>query len=130
MKIRSKSFSLVELMVVVSILSIGIVLVIRSFLNSAKALNISQNRIAAANFLEKKMAELEEKAFLEKGVIAATTQENVKLNFLDAAYSSEIAPISVEDLDKVLSEAKLNLSWKEGNISQNAVLGTYFKNKE
>ncbi|MDD5594748.1 MAG: prepilin-type N-terminal cleavage/methylation domain-containing protein [Candidatus Omnitrophica bacterium] len=130
MKIRSRGFSLIELMVVVSILSIGIVLVIRSFLNSAKALNISQNRISAANFLEKKMAELEEKAFLEKGVIPATAQENIKLGFLNATYASEIAPISAEGLDKFLSEAKLDLSWKEGNLTQNAVLGTYFKNKE
>ncbi|MDD4899802.1 MAG: prepilin-type N-terminal cleavage/methylation domain-containing protein [Candidatus Omnitrophica bacterium] len=125
-----KAFSLVELMVAVSILSIGIVLVIRSFLASAKVINISQNRIASANFLENKMAELEEKAFIERGLVQAATQETVKINYLNANYTSEIALISDEVLNKYLSEAKLSLDWKEGPVSQNAVLGTYFKNKE
>ncbi|MDD5596229.1 MAG: prepilin-type N-terminal cleavage/methylation domain-containing protein, partial [Candidatus Omnitrophica bacterium] len=83
----ARGFSLVELMVAVSILSIGIVMVIRSFLGSAKVINISQNRIAAANFLEKKMAELEEKAFIERGLVPLVSQETVKLNYLDANYS-------------------------------------------
>jgi len=126
----ARGFSLVELMVAVSILSIGIVMVIRSFLGSAKVINISQNRIAAANFLEKKMAELEEKAFIERGLVPLVSQENVKLNYLDASYSSEIAVIDVEKMAQYLSEAKLSLGWKEGAIGQNAVLGTYFKNKE
>ena len=58
---KKSSFTLVELMVAVSIFSIGIVMVLRSFLNSQDLLEAAQNKLAAIRMLDTKMSDLEEK---------------------------------------------------------------------
>lgn len=124
-------FTLVELMVAVSILSLGIVLVSRSFLSAASALNSAQSRIEAVQFLEGKISLLEEKAKQEKGLSAEEgKEEETVINNRVSVYNSEIIPLETEGLEENINEARLKLTWKENNINKNETMGSYFKNKE
>lgn len=124
-------FTLVELMVAVSILSLGIVLVSRSFLSAASALNSAQSKIEAVQFLEGKISLLEEKAKQEKGLSAEEgKEEETVINNRVSVYNSEIIPLEAEGLEENINEARLKLTWKENNINKNETMGSYFKNKE
>ncbi len=126
-----KGFTLVELMIAVSILCIGIVLVLRSFLNTASALNSLHNRIIAIQYLETKINALEQKALQDGGVQAGDTQEElVMLGSRNAVFKSEIHSLDVEELKEDVNEIKMSLSWQEANKEKNEVLVTYMENKK
>lgn len=125
-----KGLSLVELMVAVSILCVGIVLVIRSFLTAMAALEHSQNKISAIHFLEKKMAELEQKAIEEGGIESGSERDRTQINSRPAEWNFQIAPITIDEATDEVNEVMLTVSWKEGNINKDAVLATYLVNKK
>lgn len=137
---KKKGFTLVELMLAVSILSVGIVLVARSFLSVAAALDSSRNRIQALQLLETKMTELETKVREGQGALPESKQEEAKINNRDAVLKLEIVPLEVEGLkpreekleeDKeVLNEVVLSVFWQEANRDKDAILSTYFITKK
>ena len=125
-----KAFTLVELMVAVSILAIGIVFIARAMVSNASALATGENRIEAIQFLVSKMAELEEKAREESGIKASHAQEQVSFNNHKATFIQEITPLEDEGLREELNQALLILVWKEGGINKDAALAGYFENKK
>ena len=54
-----KGFSLVELVVAASILVVGLIVVLRSFLSVSSAVDSAQNRIRACAYLDRQMTGLE-----------------------------------------------------------------------
>jgi len=122
---KDLGFSLVELMIAVSILSIGIVAVLGSFLNSAYLLDSLQNRLMAINFLEAKISDLRQKAIEEEGVDPDSSQEEITLGNRLAEFKLEIEPLDVEGLKDYINKAKLSISWQEGNKSKEGSLVTY-----
>lgn len=137
---KKKGFTLVELMVAVSILSVGIVLVAHSFLSVAAALDSSRNRIQASQLLETKMAELETKVREGQGALPESKQEEAKINNRDAVLKLEIVPLETEGLEseeeeleeaqEVLNEVVLSVFWQEANRDKDAILSTYFITKK
>jgi len=134
-----KSFTLVELMIAVSILSIGIVVVLRSFLTTQEVLETAVNRLSAIRFLEEKMGELEEMAAENKEIIAEdspreTKEEEVALGSRQAIFRTEIAPLEIaaeeETKKSPIDEVTLTLSWKEGNKDKDEVLVAYVERKK
>ena len=132
-------FTLVEIMVAVSILSLGIVLVVRSFLNVASVLDTNQNRILAMQLLEARMVELELKAREEPGIEPQSKQEEAQVGLREAVYKLEITPLDIEELlvkqeegkeEEGINEVKLGVSWQEGSINKDVLLVTYLKNKK
>ena len=87
------AFTVVELMVAVSILSFGMVLVVRSLLSGASALDLAQSRIAAIQILEEKMSEFDELAVKEGGVKTNSGSEDLTLNGKSAVYGFDIKPL-------------------------------------
>lgn len=135
-----RSFTLVELMVAVSILSIGIILVLRSFLAAQDTLESLKNRLAAVELLEAKMGELELE-MIEKGELAISTdEEQILLGSRKAVLKREVyfpepeePPLeegAQEDLNTDFYEAKLSLSWKEGGKDKNEMLAGFIKSKK
>jgi len=122
---KRSGFSLVELMIAVSILSIGIVAVLTSFLNSASLLDSLQSRIMSVNFLEARISDLREKAVEEEGVEPDSSQEEIALGNRSATFKLEIQPLDVEELKDCINEVKLSLSWQEGNKNKDESLVTY-----
>lgn len=124
-----KGFSLIELMIAVSILSIGIVLVLRSFLSSATTLNSMFSRIKAMQLLEIKMNELEQESNELGGITERGSQEEIKLGSRSANQILEIAPLEIEDFED-LDEIRIILSWQEAGRFQDEILATYLPKKK
>lgn len=57
---RNKGFTLLEVVLAVAILSLGLVMVVRSYVSSLRAVKTSQNFLAADLLLEKKIWDWEE----------------------------------------------------------------------
>lgn len=139
---KSRTFTLIELLIAVSILAIGIVFVFRSFLCSVVALDTSLNRISAAQILEEKMVWLEEQMKNIAGGNAPRLEESeVVLGSRFGEVSLEIKPlVSEEDFKKdegeevkdreepeqIINEVELVLRWQEQNKDRDFSLGTYF----
>lgn len=143
----SVGLTLVELMVTVSILSIGIVLVARALLTASAALDSVANRIEAIQFLEAKMADLRQQAYAEEGVRPEQLEGTLALRHRTATWRLEIVPVEPEAFAREgsqargstseergspaegsaveLAEVRLSLSWQEGPRAPDAVLVTY-----
>jgi len=128
-----EGFTLVELMVAVSILASGIALVVRSFSSIAAALDNCDNRVAAVRFMAAKMAETELREKEEAGVAEAEEENSLQLGNRAAVCINRAVVVDnpqADEEDISLVEDILTVSWKEGNKNKNAVLAAYFKPKK
>ena len=130
--VASRAFTLVELMVAVSILACGIALVVRSFAAIAAALDNCDNRVAAVQFLENKMGEAELQEREEGGISESEEQSSVQLGNRAAQYVRRAVLVEYPEQDEedAFIEDTLTVNWKEGNKEKNAVLAAYFKRKK
>ncbi len=125
---KRSAFSMIELMVTVSVLSIGVILIARSFLTASGALSSCESRIVALSFLESKMAEVEERAFNGEENFASPN-ESVLINARTATFASSSQDMKIgEDEDGLfVNKVILNVSWREANKPQEEDLGTYIE---
>lgn len=128
---KYSAFSLIELMLAVSVLSIGIVLIARSFISSAGAIDTGENRMMAVNLLDGKMSEIEEKFACGLGETVEPYSREAAINGRPAGLNCEVSEYALEKKTRTASKVTLFLSWKEGSRAQDETLVTYFeKNKE
>lgn len=141
-------------------MSIGIVAVLRSFLNSQDLLEAVQNKLAAIRILDARMNDLEEKmkeetppkgAVLPKETAAQAEQpegaseEEIMLTNRKAVLKTEIRFLDKSDEKNgekasevsqtanpvyYTEEIKLTLSWKEGAKNKDEILAGYFEKKK
>lgn len=125
---NKKAFSLIELMVAVSVLAIGIILIARSFLSASNALSNGDNRILAVNFLEGKMSAIEEEA-LKGSDLLMDAEESAMIGpktFMFKASSDKFKISGDSDKDNI-KRVMLSAEWKEGNITYDEIIGTYIE---
>ncbi len=123
---NKKAFSLIELMVAVSVLAIGIILIARSFLSASNALSNGNDRILAVNFLEGKMSAIEEEALKGRDILM-DEQESALIGpktFTFKAWSDKFKIGGDSDKDNI-KRVMLSAEWKEGNITYDEIIGTY-----
>lgn len=118
-------FLLLEVMVAISLLSVGLVLVLRTFSTSLQTLRTSQNYTQAVLRLEEKVWELEEKA-REFEILPA--ERDGTFGDEDEKFKWELQTTKLEDI--VLHEATLLVRWQEGRRGKSVSLVTYLENKE
>ncbi|MDP3142734.1 MAG: hypothetical protein Q8N14_02135, partial [Candidatus Omnitrophota bacterium] len=114
-------------------LSFGLVAIVGSYLTAANALNTCQNRLKVIEFLQGKLAILQQETIEQNGLKPATLNEDTTLNNRPATYVLEISalPATEElDLSDKLNTAKLSLAWKERNIEKDASIFTYLEKKQ
>jgi prepilin-type N-terminal cleavage/methylation domain-containing protein len=133
----TRGLTLVEVMVATSILSIGMVLIVRALLTASVALDSVENRMEAFQFLETQMADLRQQAEQDGGLQPGNRTGTTDLNHRLATWVLEIVPVewevpsaqastSPEKPPVTLTEARFRLSWQEGRRTQDAVFVTYF----
>ncbi len=109
---NKKGFLLFEVMITVAVLSLGLVIIIRSFISCLNGTKAIASYIDAGFYLEKKMWDI------ENGLEDTCGAEE--------KYKWELDTIVIEDTD--LSEAVLSVSWDQNNIEKKLTLATYIKN--
>jgi len=124
-----KSFTLIELIVAASILSIGIVLVLRSFLSSAGALNLIADRLEALQILETRMGGLKEEAAAD-ALKPVSSADEIALKGRKAICNLQVTVLQPEDPEQSLREAKISLVWDEDGKDQEEILATYLENRK
>jgi prepilin-type N-terminal cleavage/methylation domain-containing protein len=121
-------FTLIELMISVVILGVGLVVVIQSFLSSARGLNTTQNYIEALRVAQDKFSELELSSYENKGLLPDLDSKS-GAGFLgprEFNWVSKVKEITEPDyLTEKLVEVCVNLNWKERNVSRDVSLATY-----
>ncbi|MBM3245381.1 MAG: prepilin-type N-terminal cleavage/methylation domain-containing protein [Candidatus Omnitrophica bacterium] len=128
---EKSGFSLVELMITVSILTVGIVIILRSFLTNTQAIDSMSNRLKSLEALSSKAAELEKQSLENNGLAEWSGQEDIAIGLRQAILSAEVAPFKIEeDEDPVLSKIKLRISWQESGKKQDMLLEAFLPLKE
>jgi len=120
-------------MITVIILSVGLVLVIQGFIIAAAALNTTQNRNIAMQFLESKMQELEASAIIDNGIKRGEAQGEFWKGSRNFNWNLEIIGVEKEgdlDLSEDLNEVKLEVAWQQRGQSKDSTLLTYMRNKK
>ena len=110
----SKGFLLFEVMITVAVLSLGLVIIIHSFISCLNGTKTIVNYIDAGFYLERKMWDIE-------NGLEDTYGEDEK-------YKWKLSTNVIEDTD--LSEAVLSVSWDQGNIGKKLTLATYLKEND
>ena len=121
--ISDKGFTLIEVLLAVSILAIGIIGVLRAYATSVNALEVGQENIDAVCLLKEKMSEIEQDALKQKGVLPETSTGEFEGNFADYKWELDIKPSTVDSLNEV----KLTVFHKEN--TRKFTLWTYVENK-
>lgn len=111
---KSRGFLLVELMVTISILSIGLLFVISSFTRSIRAMALSMDYFKANLLLENKLFELYNTEITEGSSDGEFPDFNKR-------FSWNLGVTKTEDL---INEVILKVLWKEKNIEQDVSIAT------
>ena len=121
-----RGFLLFEVMVTVAILSLGLVLVLRSFTVCLGASRLSQNYMQACLLLEEKMAELEMMgtSFAE----IEPSSGNFSSPYEQFNWKIEKRALKEEE-DLGLDEVTLNIFWPEARRKESITLTTYLRSE-
>jgi type II secretion system protein I len=123
-------FTLVELMVAVSVFAVGSVFVLRSFLSSASALDMLNNRVKALQIAQYQMDALEEQAFKGELAVSPKTQEQVVLNNRSAVRETEIQDFSENGWQQKLLLVDVRVMWEEARREKDVKVACYIKNRK
>ena len=141
---KKNGLSLIELIVAISILSIGIVFILRSFLNTISALDTSVYYMKSMRILRARAAEFERESIEDGGIDVQNERKSILLGNREGELKIEMIVLDKEDLeleedqlkeDKLIEEepniirVNMMLSWKQENRTREAKLETYFIQK-
>ena len=123
---RSKGFTLIEVMVAVAILGIALTMIIELFAGGLRLARISKDYTKAVNYANTKLEEIASKQTLEEGTTEGEFDETYhwrvtmnKVNLLEVQRPWEVkVPIQ-------LFKIKVDVSWKPGSKERSVGAETY-----
>lgn len=122
-KPKDKAFSLLELIIMVAILSIGIIAILQAFSYAVRMTGLSCDMIKAVFLAEDKMQELEFNITQN-----LTSEEYIEDSGLENKFNWTCALNLNSDLN--LYEADFDIIWQRANRREELSLNTYFKKPE
>lgn len=97
-----EGFTLIEVLLTVSILAIGLTGVLRSYAAAVNVLGVSQENVDAVSLLKQKMAEIEQTALEEEGIQSGMSAKGeFQEAFSEFQWEWETQPASMEGLNEV-----------------------------
>lgn len=115
-KRQNKGFLLLEVMVSATILSVGIVLILNSFITSTRAIELSQDYFRAGLLLEEKLCDVYNTEIKEGSSEDAFSDFNSKFSW----YMDVVKP-----QDDIIDEVSLRVSWRQGTREHDLSILTY-----
>ncbi|MCK5393509.1 MAG: type II secretion system protein [Candidatus Omnitrophica bacterium] len=129
---QQKGFTLIEVLISVSILSFGLVMLLQGNVRLLNIIRISENTLNAISEAEIKMAEFEIKMkdaskeiFFEKSIESFESRKNFfiwEIDFLDVPVKE-----TEEKVKNKLKEVRTKMSWKEGKRKGSLFLHTFIR---
>jgi type II secretion system protein I len=98
---RKKGFTLIEVLLAISILAFGTISVLRAYGASVRILTIEEDSRDAVYLLREKMREIEMEALEEGGILPGTSSGRFDDEFKDYQWEVEISPSEDEKLNNV-----------------------------
>lgn len=126
-RLKNKGFTLLEVMLAVTILSVGLVMVLGSFVNSLRAIKISQDFLVASLLLEEKIWQKEEEKTQSEGLIPVGEEDEFQPPFDKFRYKIRFE--EQKDLPS-LYKTSFEVSWQERKKERNISCVTYLSSKE
>ena len=131
-KTRS-GITLIEVMVSISILSIGLVLILQGFTHCLNGLRISENNLKASLLAGNKMAQAQIEAKEDWNTFEGGLSQRFKDQRLKCAWNIETDPVKWESEEKAseiyddLNEIRASFAWEEGRRKGTISLVTYMR---
>lgn len=113
LKIGNKAFSLVEVMVATSVLSLGAVLIYEAFFISLDTFNYYSNNLKAIIYIDEKLWHLQDELSRYNTLSATQTSGELTTENKDFIWSTSYEMIDAADKSN-LYKIDLALTWKEG----------------
>ncbi|MFH2137753.1 MAG: type II secretion system protein [Candidatus Omnitrophota bacterium] len=127
-----KAFTLIELIVAVSILSIGLVLIMRSLLSVVTALDTGSNDIYAVELLDEQMSDLELQTIISPQKAIEPASEDVAVGNRPASLNRDVYHLDDdqwgegENPSQTIDKVEMTLLWKQDERERKVFLETYF----
>jgi prepilin-type N-terminal cleavage/methylation domain-containing protein len=119
---KSKGFTLIEIMISISILSVGLIFILQGLTQCISILSISRDNLEASLLAEEKMAEVEIAVKQDTATFSKDTSGEARSGNIELKWQIRLTPDSeYEDLNEVLD----TVYWKEGRRSGASVFSTY-----
>lgn len=115
---KDKGFLLFEIMISISILSLGITLILSSFISPIRAIEFSKNYFKAGILLEKKLLEFYNSG-IEEGVSMGEFSD------FDNKFSWHMDAVRLEKNDFSCKEVKLKVLWRERGREKDLSVSIY-----
>lgn len=115
---RNNGFLLLELIISIAILSMGLVVILNSFIGPIRLAELSQDYFRAGLLMEGKMLEL------YNSDIKGDSSRGIFSDF-NSRFSWEVDVIKAEE--NPYKEASVKISWKEKGKEQDLIISTYLK---
>ncbi len=131
-RLKNRAFTLIEVMLAVTILAVGLVMVVRSYATSMQAIKVSQNLAIANLLLEKKIWEWQEKKSRAEEGSLEEEEGSFTAPFDDFSY--EVSFIEQEDLPLAyegrLYKGLFEVSWQQRKRKHSTSSVTFLRSKE
>lgn len=124
---NERGFLLLEVMLAVTILSVGMALVLRSYVSALSAVKISQDFFAAGLLLEEKLWQKEEEKAGEKEPSVTAEQGNFPAPWDRFSYAVEYE--QEEDAPE-LYKTRSAVSWQSKKKAHSILCAGYIRSKE
>jgi prepilin-type N-terminal cleavage/methylation domain-containing protein len=116
-------FTLIEVMISISILSIGLVFILQGFNRSLNVIKISEDNLEIISLAKEKMAEV----ILENKETKDSININQELSYQDIDFKLEVNSTNLQDYEN-LDKLDCKIIWKEGKREGKMNIFTYLRN--
>jgi len=120
-----RGFTLVELMVSVTILGVGLTVIANSYVAALKGINSASNAVGALNLGKEKLENLEIFS-LTNGLFTSESKSNLQTPGKNYNFKQQVTDVTESEiLEKHLLQACIELSWQEQNVDKKVAFSTF-----
>ena len=133
LKAKSKGVTLLEVMLAVTILSVGLVMVVRSYTSCLRTIKITQNLLLANLLLEEKIWQKEEEKLSTAIFIEGQEENQFDPPWDNFRYEISLEPVEEElpqDYEDNLRKCSLQVRWRQGSREQATSCVSFLRSKE